>query len=251
LTPRLLVRRAAAAEAADGPDTRIALDSRQGHYLTRVLRLTEGAVVEAFDGSGRRWRARLSGDRGAASLVLEAEIDATPESPVAIHLGQCLSSADKMDWTIEKAVELGAKSISPIFSQRSPVRFDQARARRKLEHWQAIAEAACMQSGRDTLPLIAEPRSLEAWLAGIQDPIRLVLDPRASVTLSAWRSRLAEAECGPISLLIGPESGLADSELKASASAGFVAVSLGPRVLRTETAGLAALSALQALLGDF
>lgn len=249
MTPRLLVRHAAI-EAADGPEKRVALDSRQAHYLTRVLRLAAGAIVEAFDGSGRRWRARFSGDRSAACLVLEAEVDATPESPAAIHLGQCLSSADKMDWTIEKAVELGAKSISPIFSQRSLVRLDQARARRKLEHWRAIAEAACMQSGRDTLPLIAEPLPLEAWLTSATEPIRLALDPRASTTLSAWRSTLAEADRRPISLLIGPESGLADTELKAAQEAGFTPVSLGPRVLRTETAGLAALAALQALLGD-
>jgi len=250
LTPRLLVRQAAA-EAAGRPDARIALDSRQAHYLTRVLRLTEGAAVEAFDGAGRRWRARFCGDRSAAWLALEAEVEATAESPVAIHLGQCLSSADKMDWTIEKAVELGAQSISPIFSQRSLVRLDQARARRKLEHWQAIADAACMQSGRDTLPLIAEPVSLEAWLASVSEPIRLALDPRASKTLSAWRSTQTQADRGPISLLIGPESGLADTELKAAQAAGFAAISLGPRVLRTETAGLAALAALQALLGDF
>lgn len=173
-----------------------------------------------------------------------------PESPAAIHLGQCLSSADKMDWTIEKAVELGAKSISPIFSQRSLVRLDQARARRKREHWQAIAEAACMQSGRDTLPLIGEPLSLEAWLARVNEPIRLALDPRASMTLSAWRSTLADTDREAICLLIGPESGLADTELKAAQAAGFAPISLGPRVLRTETAGLAALSALQALSGD-
>ena len=250
MTPRLLVRHAAA-EAAGRPDARIALDSRQAHYLTRVLRLADGAAVEAFNGGGRRWRARLSGERGAAWLVLEAEVDATPESPLEIHLGQCLSSADKMDWTIEKAVELGAKSISPIFSQRSLVRFDQARARRKLEHWQAVVEAACMQSGRDTLPLIAEPVSLEAWLTSVNQPIRLALSPRSSMTLSAWRATLGEADRGPISLLVGPESGLTDTELNASQAAGFAAISLGPRVLRTETAGLAALSALQALLGDF
>ena len=229
----------------------VMLDARQRHYLSRVLRLEAGAQIEAFNGTGQRWAARLAGTRETLHLVLDAPLAATPESPLAIHLGQCLSSADKMDWTIEKAVELGANRISPLFSQRSQVRIDEARARRKLEHWQAIAESACMQSGRDVIASISAAGPLEAWLTACTEPVRLVLDPRAGLALSAWARQSATPFSGPMALLVGPESGLAESELELSRRAGFIAVTLGPRVLRTETAGLAAIAALQALAGDF
>jgi 16S rRNA (uracil1498-N3)-methyltransferase len=129
LIPRVLIRSAdPALPFASG--ARVALDTGQRHYLTRVLRLVQGAEVELFDGRGARWAARLDGAAGSACLVIHAALRATPESPLAIHLGQCLSSADKMDWTIEKAVELGATTITPLFSNRSQVRLDEDRARR-------------------------------------------------------------------------------------------------------------------------
>jgi 16S rRNA (uracil1498-N3)-methyltransferase len=155
-----------------------------------------------------------------------------------------------MDWTIEKAVELGATTITPLFSNRSQVRLDEDRARRKLEHWRAVAEAACMQSGRDVLPDVAEPSPIARWIEQAADSLRLVLDPQAATSLSAC-VRANTPGRTPICLLAGPESGLDGEELAAARSAGFQAVSLGPRVLRTETAGLAAIAALQALAGDF
>lgn len=249
MTPRVLVSLPEAADLAAAVQP-ITLEAKQRHYLTRVLRLADGAAVEAFDGKGRRWAAHLSGGRDNAYLLLDAPLIATPESPLVIHLGQCLSTAEKMDWTIEKAVELGACQISPIFSQRSQVRLDPARALRKLEHWRAIAESACMQSGRDTIPQVAPAHQLGPWLAACAEPHRLVLDPGADMTLSRW-ARQAAPSLGPICLLVGPESGLAESELELARRTGFTAVRLGPRVLRTETAGLAAISALQAVAGDF
>lgn len=250
MTPRVLV---SLPDAADDTSraTPIALDDRQRHYLSRVLRLEAGAQIEAFNGTGQRWAARLAGSRETLHLVLDAPLAATPESPLAVHLGQCLSSAEKMDWTIEKAVELGVCRISPLFSQRSQVRLDEARARRKLEHWQAIAESACMQSGRDVIASISAASPLEGWLTACTEPVRLVLDPRSGLALSAWAKQSATPSPGPMALLVGPESGLAESELELSQQAGFIAVALGPRVLRTETAGLAAVAALQALAGDF
>jgi 16S rRNA (uracil1498-N3)-methyltransferase len=249
LTPRVLVQLPEAADLAAAVQP-ITLEARQRHYLTRVLRLADGAAVEAFDGKGRRWAAHLSGDRDNAQLLLDAPLEGTPESPLAIHLGQCLSSAEKMDWTVEKAVELGARQISPIFSQRSQVRLDAARALRKLEHWRAIAESACMQSGRDVIPQVAPAHHLGPWLAACAEPHRLVLDPGADMTLSRWARQSAPSP-GSICLLVGPESGLAETELELALHAGFTAVRLGPRVLRTETAGLAAIAALQAVAGDF
>jgi len=249
LTPRILVS-AADRDLPLAVGVKVALDPRQRHYLTRVLRLGPGAEVELFDGQGARWRARLDGAGEGASLIIHEAAPATPESPLAIHLGQCLSSADKMDWTIEKAVELGATTITPLFSSRSQVRLDEARARRKLEHWRAIAEAACMQSGRDVLPSVAEPQPIGPWLDQASVSLRLVLDPRATLSLSACMRKTAPLPTA-ICLLAGPESGLDERELAAASAAGFRAVSLGPRVLRTETAGLAAIAALQALAGDF
>ncbi len=248
MIPRVLV--SLSDEAGDAvPAEPIALGTQQRHYLTRVLRLADGAPVEAFDGRGRRWAAQLLCARDTANLVFVAPLSATPESPLAIHLGQCLSSAEKMDWTIEKAVELGASRISPLFSLRSQIRLDEARALRKRDHWRAISESACMQSGRDVIPAIAAPATLGSWLQMLSEPLRLVLDPRAAISLSTWARQ--SAPTGPICLLVGPESGLTESEIDQARAAGFVALSLGPRVLRTETAGLAAIAALQSIAGDF
>jgi 16S rRNA (uracil1498-N3)-methyltransferase len=160
-----------------------------------------------------------------------------------------------MDWTIEKAVELGAVAIAPLGCARSQVRLDPARAVRRLEHWRHIVEAACTQSGRSLLPRIAPIAALGAFLAtareqgaGTGPACRLlVLDPRASRPLS----QAGVARDSAVVLLAGPESGLAEDDLREACEAGFEAVAVGPRTLRTETAGLAAIAALQALAGDF
>lgn len=252
MTPRVLIRSRSedGSTGGDPHNGRVALDARQRHYLIRVLRLDHGAAVQAFDGAGHRWAATLGCDRDTAWLTLDSPIEATPESPLAIRLGQCLSGADKMDWTIEKAVELGVHSISPLSSQRSQIRIDDDRARKKLEHWRAIAEAACMQSGRDLIPAIDTPAPLTRWLGQVLEPLKLVLDPRSSRSLSEWLAGSGPLK-GPVCVLVGPESGLSETELAAAQSCGFVPIQLGARVLRTETAGLAAIAALQALAGDF
>lgn len=228
----------------------MALDDRQIHYLSRVLRLHAGDALDVFDGRGRRWHAILTASDGGLELTLGALCVHCTESPVAIHLGQCLSSAERMDWTIEKAVELGAIRISPLASGRSQIKLDANRAARKLVHWQAIAEAACMQSGRDVLPEIDPVQPLTTWIGSSGPALRLVLDPRAECSVTA---AIKERHGDPtaIRLLVGPESGLSPAEIDAALAAGFQAVRIGPRTLRTETAGLAALSAIQALAGDF
>jgi 16S rRNA (uracil1498-N3)-methyltransferase len=151
-----------------------------------------------------------------------------------------------MDWTIEKAVELGVSSIVPLFSERSLIRLDPDRGQRKLQHWQAVVEAACMQSGQDQLPALCAPVTIAKWLA---------LSPFAETTLvqaiEGARLDSTRAAESPVTLLVGPESGLTPAELERLIDAGFVAVKLGPRVLRTETAGLAALAAIAAIAGDF
>jgi 16S rRNA (uracil1498-N3)-methyltransferase len=249
LTPRLLVRNAGEALGGEDEPTLIRLPREQAHYLTRVLRLTEGSALEVFDGAGARYLARLAQAGGEGCRI---------------SMAQCLSSADKMDWTIEKAVELGVRRIIPLFSERSPVRFDAQRATRKREHWQAIIEAACMQCGEDRLPELLEPSGLHQWLSGTSslDALRLVLSPTGSLSLveCVSTSGCADPSAGtgfpaqgarPIELLVGPESGLSETEVALATRAGWQPVRLGPRVLRTETAGLAALAAIAAIAGDF
>jgi 16S rRNA (uracil1498-N3)-methyltransferase len=265
LTPRLLVRNAGEALGGEDEPTLIRLPREQAHYLTRVLRLTEGSALEVFDGAGARYLARLA-QAGGEGCRISIETALPPSAPPtrSITLAQCLSSADKMDWTIEKAVELGARRIIPLFSERSPVRFDAQRAARKREHWQAIIEAACMQCGEDQLPELLEPSGLGQWLSGTSslDALRLVLSPTGSLSLveCVSTSDCADPPAGtgfpaqgprPIELLVGPESGLSETEVALATRAGWQPVRLGPRVLRTETAGLAALAAIAAIAGDF
>jgi 16S rRNA (uracil1498-N3)-methyltransferase len=164
-------------------------------------------------------------------------------------LARCLSAGEKMDWTIEKAVELGVSAIVPLQSAALGRAARRDHARRRAEHWQRLVVAACVQCGRDRLPELAPVRTLEDWLAapGAGAP-RLVLAPGAVITIGELA--VPAGSVGPAVVLVGPESGLADEELAQARQAGFVAVSMGPRILRTETAGLAALAVLQARFGD-
>jgi 16S rRNA (uracil1498-N3)-methyltransferase len=250
--------------AADGI---VLLDADTSHHALRVLRLTAGDAVELFNGDGRRYPARLlDADPRGAHAETGAAIESGTESPLAIGLAQALPAGDKMDWVVEKAVELGARAIQPLFSRKSLLRLDGTRAERRLAHWRRIAVAACMQCGRDRVPAIAAPLPLGEWLsrapsapaaapapgandapaAGPGPVMRLVLSPRGQGVL-----RTLEAPLPPLWLLAGPEGGLADDEEAMALAAGWRPLRLGPRILRTETAGLAALSALQARLGDF
>lgn len=230
------------------PGSRVELDERRSHHLVRVLRLRAGEVVEAYDGLGNRFRAEIAvADPKHSVLLLGERVSRDDESPLAITLAQCLSTAERMDWTIEKAVELGVRAIVPLHSERSQVRLDAARAARKHEHWQRIVESACTQSGRAWLPALGPLRPLREFVSLPSPARRLVLAPGAPIRLSAAGVRPG----AELILLAGPESGFGEAELSGAISAGFEPVCLGPRILRTETAGLAAIAALQALAGDF
>jgi 16S rRNA (uracil1498-N3)-methyltransferase len=241
------------------------LDAESSHHALRVLRLSVGDALELFDGQGRRCTATLlDADPRGASVLAGDPIDARTESPLALGLAQALPAGDKMDWVIEKAIELGVGAIQPLFSRRSVLKLDEARAAKRLVHWRRIAVAACMQCGRDVLPEIAEPMPLARWLArpggpgrpapeGVprpdahgHAPLRLLLSPHDGGGIAA----LPEPQAGAW-LLAGPESGLDDDETAQAIAAGWRPLRLGPRTLRTETAGLAALAALQARFGDF
>jgi 16S rRNA (uracil1498-N3)-methyltransferase len=249
----------ASATELDGDELQI--DGDELHYLTRVLRAKTGDRVQLFDGMGQRCEAKLvSVAKQSVRLSCEPWHDGPDIATLSIQLIQGLSSADKMDWTVEKAVELGVSIIQPVFTQRSVVRLDSDRAQSKLQHWQRLAIAACRQSGRDRLPDIKPPVNLAVWLAKPAAPAqeRLLLDPPANgqpaMPLSAWQPHTAGAAKGvplSIDLMIGPEAGFNDEERQLAMACGFSAVQLGPWVLRTETAGIAAVAALQVRFGTF
>ncbi len=230
------------------------------HHAVTVLRMRVGDVCELFDGVGNSASIELTQveKKSAQARWLSAPTQSTAnESLLNLTLAQCLSSAEKMDWTIEKAVELGVNRIVPLFSTRSQIKLSAERIEKKMAHWQRIIVAACAQSGRNVCPILSTPVSLNDWLAhssSNEDPLKLILhpDPQLPKTLSQVLQEIPRpTEKAAIELLIGPESGFDTKELEAAQASGYHAVLLGPRVLRTETAGLATLSAIQALWGDF
>ncbi|MBN9422103.1 MAG: 16S rRNA (uracil(1498)-N(3))-methyltransferase [Candidatus Accumulibacter sp. 66-26] len=227
------------------------LPESAARHAARVLRLRSGDDLTLFDGRGGEYAARIAQVERERVRVDVLAWDAREcESPLALTLVQALQAGEKMDLTVQKAVELGVGRIVPVLARRSVVRLDGARAARRVEHWRGVAASACEQCGRNRVPDVAELQGLERWLAqpAPTDALRLMLAPGAEHTLAT----LAPPPAGsPIELLIGSEGGLAPEEMHAAAQAGFVAVRLGPRVLRTETAGLAALAAIHARWGDF
>jgi 16S rRNA (uracil1498-N3)-methyltransferase len=251
MTPRLLLGREDAPDPAGG--VRILLDDDRARYLLRVLRLRVGETVEVFDGEGARRGATLVAIRDAACVLeLEPAGVATAKAAVRSVLLEGISTADKMEWTVEKAVELGVDTIVPVQAERGQVRLDDARAVRRHAHWQRLTVAACMQSGRDRLPRLLPAQPLTQALSQTEGH-RLLLHPPngmpAAHPLSAWTP--IPPRPSALTLLAGPESGWSTAELRAALASGAVPIALGPRVLRTETAALAAVAALQIRFGDF
>ena len=218
------------------------------HHLAHVLRLAEGDVLVVFDGRGLEYPATIErvGKSGVTLRVAEPnEVDR--ESPLAVTLAQGISSGERMDYTVQKAVELGIAAIQPLATERSVVRLSGERAAKRVAHWQAIAVAACEQSGRNRVPQVYPVATVATWLGALPpDTLRFTLSPDATATL-----RDLERPRGEIVLLVGPEGGLSPRERDDARGAGFAGLRLGPRVLRTETAALAAIAAMQVLWGDF
>jgi len=226
----------------------IALPSGAAHHAGQVLRLRVGDALTLFDGEGGEYDAQVARVTSKAVSVRVIERQGIErESPLQITLVQSLIASERMDYTIQKAVELGALAIVPVASARSVTRLEGARVERRLEHWRQIAIASCEQCGRNRVPAVHPPCELREWLRrpSKANP-RILLAPKATRSLGDL-----EAPTAAIELLIGPEGGLAPEEEAAALAAGFVAVALGPRVLRAETAGLAALAAMNALWGDW
>lgn len=238
------------------PGAHIELPEPVARHAVRVLRLPPGAPMILFDGRGGEYFAhieRITKDKVFAELA--AWNDVERESPLAVTLVQALQAGEKMDFTIQKAVELGVRDIVPVESRRSVLKLAGERAAKRVAHWQGVAAAACEQCGRNQVPLVAPLERLDQWLARPvgDDCVRLMLAPGAAQTLAELMPANKEQmrEQMQVQLLIGAEGGLDPQEVIAAQQAGFRAVRLGPRILRTETAGLAALAALQVLWGDF
>jgi 16S rRNA (uracil1498-N3)-methyltransferase len=227
------------------------LPESAARHAARVLRLRVDDALTLFDASGGEYAARIVGiERERVAVEVLTWRDVECESPIGITLVQALQAGEKMDMTVQKAVELGVARIIPVISRRSVVRLDGERALRRVEHWRGVVASACEQCGRNRLPEVTALEGLERWLAKAPAPgvRRLMLVPGAQQSLATAPQPLPNER---VELLIGAEGGLAPEEMQAAVQAGFVGIRLGPRILRTETAGLAALAAMQSLWGDF
>ena len=230
------------------PGASVDLDADRARYLTRVLRLHKGDALTVFDGRGSEFHATLdSATKNAATLSIGETAPKQTETNLRLHLVQGISRGERMDFVVQKATELGVKRITPVLTEYGVVKLDEKRAARRRDHWHKVAIGACEQSGRVRLPLIDQPVGLKAWFGRPPERVdtQVILRPGAERPLAALPGPPTK-----ICLLIGPEGGFSDTEYADAAAAGFEAVSIGPRILRTETAAVAALAILQAYWGD-
>lgn len=224
----------------------LTLPAGGSQHLIQVLRLRVGDAIVLFNGDGRDFSAHLL-TTSRSGVLVQVGAGGEPEAPPAlrVHLGIGVSKGERMDYTLQKSVELGVTRITPLFTRRSVVRLSGVRLEKRMKHWQGIVHAACEQSGRRRLPEFAKAGELGTWL-GHPHATPLLLDHRSQTSLPDLRP-----PDGELTLLVGPEGGLAESERALALDAGFKGVRLGPRILRTETAPLAALAAAQVLWGDY
>jgi len=229
-----------------GPGAQFALPAEAANHVGRALRLKAGDAITIFDGRGGEYEATIQRiDRERVDVKLGAFRDLDAEAALEIGLVQGLPEADKMDWIIQKASELGAAWIQPLVCDRSVVRLSGERAARRESHWRRVAVAACEQCGRNRVPEVRATLAFQAWVAGPAAAERWLLEPGAEPLPSRGMPT------GPVELLVGPEGGLTERERDLATMAGFTPVGLGPRLLRAETAPVAALAAIHALWGDF
>ncbi len=231
-----------------GTGATLRLDGDRARYVGRVLRLRPGDRLRVFNGDDGEYDAHLQKvTKSSAELLVEEPVDSGTESALKLQLVQGISRGERMDFVIQKATELGVKRITPVFTEYGVVKLDEKRAAKRREHWQGVAESACEQSGRIRPPLIDAPVALNTWfgMSARETDTDLILRPGAPTALTS-----VDAPSTKVCLLIGPEGGFSDQEYADARLAGFAAVSLGPRVLRTETAALATVAVAQSLWGD-
>ena len=217
-------------------------------YSGRYARPRFCVAISVFNGEGPEWPATITRiSKSQVGLMLGESFEDSSESPLKIHLVQGISRGDRMDFVVQKATELGVKRITPVLTEYGVVKLDTARAEKRRDHWQKIANSACEQSGRTRLPLIDTPMPLKNWFGTKPESVdaELILTPGDTTPLSS-----IPAPETKVCVLIGPEGGFSDAEFEDAAVSGFQSVSLGPRVLRTETAAIATLAVLQSLFGD-
>ncbi len=225
--------------------TRLPLDDDSAHYLRTVLRLKKGSALTVFNDTDQEFSATvIEAHRDRVCLELGEARYRSVESPLFVHMAMGIARGERMDLAIQKAVELGVARITPLFTEHCVVRLDETRRSHRTVHWRKIIQAACEQSGRNRLPYLDEPLPLREFLASRPDT-GLFFDPEAVQGLSG-----VSRPPGPLVLLSGPEGGFASHERQAAVAAGYIPVRLGPRILRSETAAIAALAAAQCLWGD-
>lgn len=225
------------------------LPADAAHHASRVLRLREGDAVQIFDGCGHECEGVISALTGKRVVVGEISANHTDrESPLPVLLAQALCSSEKMDWVIQKATELGVTAIQPLDTKRSVAKLTAERAEKRMEHWQQVAISACEQCGRNVLPEIYAPLDIMAWLQQMKETTytKLILLPEGTAALHQHST-----PSGRVMLLIGAEGGFTEAESESALHCGFTAIRIGARILRTETAAVAGLAALQTLWGDF
>lgn len=228
------------------PGNPIELKGQQAHYLSKVLRLKVNARLILFNGDGNEYQSVITSiNKQNITINIEEAVRAISESPLHSILGLGLSRGERMDLAIQKSTELGVTEIVPLFTEFSEVKLQAERLQKKHRHWQQIAISACEQSGRNNIPVIHQPVQLSDWCNAIDCECKLIFEPGANVI------QLSQKQPAHVALLIGPEGGFSEQELKYAANNGFQSLSLGPRILRTETAPIAALTVLQMLWGDF
>jgi 16S rRNA (uracil1498-N3)-methyltransferase len=230
------------------PGRDLPLPAQAGEHAVRVLRLEAGDRLTLFNGDGCDYAATiLAVGKREVTVRVEARHELSNESPLVLTLAQGIARGDKMDLIVQKATELGVARIVPLLTERSEVKLDAARSEKRLLHWRAVAASACEQSGRARVPQIAAAVALTKWVDELADDgaLRLALLPEAS-----WSARQIHFQSAGGLLVVGPEGGLGERDIRALHAASFEGLRLGPRILRTETAGLAALASLQAIHGD-
>ena len=226
----------------------LTLEGDKARYLGRVLRLHAGDEIRVFNGDGPERSAVIESiTKSAVKLRIGDSHETDAESPLRVHLVQGVSRGERMDFVVQKATELGVKRVTPVLTEYGVVKLDAKRAEKRRAHWQGVAQSACEQSGRVRVPLIDAPVPLTTWFGEAPDEVdtQLILRPGATAALAG-----IEEPSTKVCLLIGPEGGFSDTEYENADIAGFQPVSLGPRVLRTETAAVAAISILQSRWGD-
>jgi 16S rRNA (uracil1498-N3)-methyltransferase len=227
--------------------SRIELSAEASHHLARVLRAKISDRLTVFNGKGGEYSAVITQiDKKKVTVEVGVFKDRSAESALKLCLAQGISRGEKMDYIIQKAVELGASQIVPLITERCNVKLDDERRQKRFQHWQGIVVSACEQSGRNIVPELMQPMTLQQWLPAAKADLCLVLAPDAVEKLD----QMKVAQDASVVLLIGPEGGLSSAEINQAEQKGFHALNLGPRVLRTETAAVAALTILQCIFGD-